>query len=52
MHKLTDAVVEIIKVMASNARVHQVEANSYHSSLKQQMDMLAKQMKIMIKAQE
>lgn len=64
MHKLTNATVEIIEAMASNAYngvgdriilrrssgVHQVEANSSSSSLEQKIDMLAKQMEIRMTA--
>jgi len=61
MHKLTNATVEIIEAMASNAyngmgdkrssRVHQVKADSSIFSLEQKMDMLVKHMEIVMKAQ-
>lgn len=58
MHKLTDATIEIIEVMASNAyngvgnrrilkrptRVHQVVTDPSSSSVEQKMDMLTKRM--------
>ena len=64
MHKMTEVVVEIIEAMPLNAyngvgdrrilrrssRVHHVEDNSFGSSLEQKMDILAKQMKIIVRS--
>jgi len=63
MHKMTNAVMEIIKAMASNAYngtkdrrilkkstgVHQVEVNSSSIDIRQKLDVLAKHMKTLMK---
>jgi len=65
MHKLTNATVEIIEAMVSNAYngigdtrilkrptgVHLVEASSSSIAIHQKLDVLAKQMEILTKAQ-
>ena len=56
MHKLTNATVEIIEAMVSNAYngirgVHLVEASSSSIAIHQKLDVLAKQMETLTKAQ-